>query len=79
MLSIKGKFQDGVVKLDEPVEAREGQSVIITFLEDDSDSIPNSAWDDLAQLAKTCQVKTGMGDLAHQHDHYIYGTPKQEG
>lgn len=78
MRSIKGTFQDGAVRLDEPVEAREGQSVIITFLDDGSDSTPTSAWDDLAQLVKNCQVHTGVGDLAHQHDHYLYGTPKRE-
>lgn len=78
MLSIKGTFQDGVVRLNEPVEAREGQSAIITFLDDGNDSMPHSAWDDLAQLVKSCQVKTGVSDLSHQHDHYLYGTPKRE-
>lgn len=78
MLSIKGTFQDGVVRFDEPVEAREGQSVIITFLDDESDSMSHPAWDDLAEWVKSCQVKTGVGDLAHQHDHYLYSTPKRE-
>ncbi|MBW4691421.1 MAG: hypothetical protein KME27_06595 [Lyngbya sp. HA4199-MV5] len=78
MLSIKGTFQDGVVRLDEPVEAREGQPVIITFLDDSGETISDTAWADLAQLVKTNQVKTGIGDLAHQHDHYLYGTPKRE-
>ena len=35
------------------VEAREGQSVIITFLEDNSDTMPDAARDDLAQSVKT--------------------------
>jgi len=29
---------------------------------------------DLAALA----VKTGLADLATEHDHYLYGTPKRE-
>jgi hypothetical protein len=30
----------------------------------------------LAKLARF-RVSTGIGDLAEQHDHYLYGTPKR--
>lgn len=36
------------------------------------------AWDDLEQIIQDSQVRTGIGDLSHQHDHYIHGTPKQD-
>lgn len=79
MLSVKGKFQNGIVRPDEPIAGREGQSVIVTFLEDDnSPPIDDSAWDDFDQLIKDCQLHSGIGDLAHQHDHYLYGTPKRK-
>ena len=29
----------------------------------------------LTQLLTECQVETGIGNLAHQHDHYLHGTP----
>ncbi|MBE9018458.1 hypothetical protein C7Y66_30085 [Chroococcidiopsis sp. CCALA 051] len=36
------------------------------------------AWDEFEQLIERCAVDTGIEDLAHQHDHYIHGTPKRE-
>lgn len=82
MLSIKGTFQNGMIHPSEPIEGREGQSVIIVFVDDDNTPQPapkeDSDWDKLRQLIKDSQVDTGIDDLAHQHDHYLYGTPKRE-
>lgn len=79
MLSIKGTFQNGVAYPGETVTGRDGQTVIITFLDEPEPSaISESAWTDLAQLVESCQVHSGIGDLASQHDHYLYGTPKRE-
>lgn len=79
MLSVEGTFQDGVVQLDHPVAGRDGQKVLIVFLQEENEPpIANSAWNDFAQLLKSCQVDTGIPDLAHQHDHYLHGTPKRE-
>lgn len=81
MLSVEGTFQDGVVQLDQPVAGREGQRVIIVFLQEESEAAvadSDSAWGDFAMLLKDCQVNTGIRDLAHQHDHYLHGTPKRE-
>lgn len=81
MLYVKGIFQNGVARPTEPVEGREGQPVIITFLEEYfASSIPSeedTAWDALVQLVEDCAVETGVADLAHQHDHYLYGKPKR--
>ncbi|OGO42611.1 MAG: hypothetical protein A2Z04_07615 [Chloroflexi bacterium RBG_16_57_9] len=38
----------------------------------------DSAWEVLAQLVEDCAVQTGITDLSHQHDHYLYGKPKSE-
>lgn len=38
----------------------------------------DSAWDEFEQLIDRCTVDTGIEDLAHQHDHYLHGTPKRE-
>lgn len=76
MLSVKGVFQNGVVRPIQPVEASEGQSVIIIFLDEGVTSpwlsTDESAWDALSQLVEGCAVETGITDLAHQHDHYLY-------
>jgi hypothetical protein len=82
MLSVKGKFQNGTARPLEPVEGRDGQTVIITFVEELSarSQLPEEgvAWNALMKLAEDCAVETGITDLAHQHDHYLYGKPKKE-
>lgn len=79
MLSVEGTFQDGVVQLNQPIAGRNGQKVMIVFLQDENESpIADSAWGDFALLLKESQVHTGIRDLAHQHDHYLHGTPKRE-
>lgn len=40
----------------------------------ENDNVESDAAFDLASLA----VKTGIADLATEHDHYLYGTPKRE-
>jgi hypothetical protein len=82
MLSVKGTFQNGVAHPAESIAGRNGQAVIITFLEE-GDLPPKAtanetAWDALQQLVENCTVETDISDLAHQHDHYLYGKPKQE-
>jgi hypothetical protein len=81
MLSVKGTFRDGVAQPSEVVEAREGQPVIITFLDEKlvetSPALEDEVWDALTQLVAECAVDTGITDLAHQHDHYLYGKSKK--
>lgn len=81
MFSIKGTFQNGVAQPEQPIEGHNGQSVVITFLEEDNRSqssfTDDSAWDTLEQLVENCGVETGISDLAHQHDRYLHGKPKQ--
>jgi hypothetical protein len=43
-----------------------------------SDEENEKGWDTLIQLIQECQMDTGIEDLAHQHDHYLYGTPKRK-
>ncbi len=81
MLSVKGTFQNGIAQPTVPVEGRNGQQVVITFLEEDNISqssfTEDQAWDALKQLIKNCAVETWLTDLAHQHDHYLHGKPKK--
>ncbi len=81
MLSVVGKFQNGVAQPAEPVTGRDGQSVIITFLGDPGSESGSQAYDpgqdSLMQLIEACRMETGIGDLAHQHDHYLHGHPKR--
>lgn len=82
MLSVRGIFTKGAARPLDPLEGREGQAVIITFLNDVSLKEylvrEESAWSALASLVRECAVETGIDDLAHQHDHYLYDTPKRD-
>jgi hypothetical protein len=79
MLTVKGTFQNGSAQPLEPIEGRDGQSVIIVFVDEvqrRDDSLDDD-WDKLMQLIADNVVDTGIEDLAHQHDHYLRGTPKK--
>ena len=79
MLSVKGIFRNGNAFPLEKVEGYENQPVIITFLTDSKEtSDEEEDWDKLYKLIENCTINTGIGDLAHQHDHYLYGTPKKD-
>ena len=81
MLSVKGRFKQGVAQPVEPVAGYDGQPVIITFLDEDASqplaASDTAGWETLMQLVENCAVRTGIADLAHQHDHYLYGKPKK--
>jgi len=79
VLSLEGTFKNGIVQPNQSVAVPDGQKVLIVFLrEEDEPPIADSAWSDFAQLLKDCQINTGIPDLAHQHDHYLHGTPRRE-
>jgi hypothetical protein len=82
MSSVKGTFRNGVARPLEPVsEAREGQEVIITFVDEKQNplsSADNGAqWNALAELLDNCAIDMDVPDLAHEHDHYLYGKSKK--
>ncbi|MBM4459795.1 MAG: hypothetical protein FJ011_18875 [Chloroflexi bacterium] len=86
MLSVRGVYQDNIVRLPRPIAAREGQDVIVVFLDEAVGVAPRvhahaaeeADWDAFEQLTEAHTVQTGISDLAHQHDHYLYGKPKAE-
>ena len=82
MLAVKGRFINGVAHPEEPVMGCDQEDVIITFLNERLKPsvvarVRETDYDSLTKLIGDCQVDTGIEDLAHQHDHYLYGTPKR--
>ena len=81
MISVKGKIKNGVALPLEPVKKTdEGRSVIITFVDRETEDGPSSHSNgevSLKDLIDEFQIDTGIEDLASQHDHYLYGTPKR--
>lgn len=82
MLTIRGRVKDGVVYPAEPVAGYDEEDVLITFLNEQvqpsaHESVQETDYDALTKLINDCQMDTGIEDLAHQHDHYLHGTPKR--
>ncbi len=78
MLEVKGKVHNGAVFPLEPIsDYYEGKEVIITLI-DEQPANEESAWERLFAAIEENQIDADITDLAHQHDHYLYGTPKRE-
>ncbi len=78
MLEVKGKVHNGAILPLEPIsESYEGKEVVIT-LPDESESENQIGWKRLMAVIEENQIDADITDLAHQHDHYLYGTPKRE-
>jgi hypothetical protein len=63
-----GTIKNGKVELEQGIHLPEGTPVRVEPLISDEDPALG-----IAEEA----VHTGIPDLAKQHDHYIYGTPKR--
>ena len=81
MMTVQGTYRNGIIEPTEPVEGRDGQKVLITFLEGANEPQEDMAAvdeaDTLGQLIDRFSVETGIPDLAHEHDHYLHGTPRR--
>lgn len=81
--TLKAIYEQGVLRLKEPLSLPEGAQVDVTVVsheEDNGEPSPGMAdrsWDALTQLLEECAIDTGVPDLARQHDHYLYGIPKR--
>ncbi len=78
MLTVKGKVENGAIFPLEPLgDSYEGKEVIIT-LADERESENQNGWKRLLVVLEENQIDADITDLAHQHDHYLYGKPKRE-
>ncbi len=78
MLTVKGKVENGKVLALEPIsDSYEGKEVTIT-LADEQPKNNDEDWQRLFAAIEENQIDADIIDLAHQHDHYLYGTPKRE-
>ncbi len=78
MLTVKGKVQNGAILPLEPIgDSHEGKEVTITIA-DEPESENQIGWNRLLAVIEENQIDADITDLAHQHDHYLYGKPKRE-
>jgi hypothetical protein len=72
-MSYKGHIRNGVVVLDEPVELPDGAEVRVEAVVRADDI--NSLREGLLKFAGT--INDLPADMARNHDHYLYGTPRK--
>ena len=81
-ITVKGKIQNGRVLALEPInDSFEGKDVQITLLTESKKANGNGSENGLSDILKFVTenaVDTGLTDMAHQHDHYLYGSPKHD-
>jgi len=77
MVAIKGHFDGKVIVPDEPLNLPPNQRLLVHIQPEETASCPESqsALDWIADQA--VDDPAAPTDLAHQHDHYLYGKPKQ--
>ncbi len=56
----------------------EQERIALLIIKELSNDPNNYEFDEFDAIIEQCQIKTGIKDLSYQHDHYLYGKPKQE-
>ena len=77
----RGTVADGVVILEGGVTLPDGTPVRVEAIAPESAAEPSQPKSGLAELLDEVQADVGLADgpadWAAEHDHYLYGTPKQ--
>lgn len=79
----KIKYENGRINPLEPIDIEEAKEGYVIFLESDSDPHiikEKPIWETIDEIVKDVpeeEFDKFPKDGAHQHDHYIYGTPKK--
>lgn len=80
-MTYRGKVQNGVVVLDDEADLPEGTRVSVRPLKEPAKRRPAGRRKTLSQALLELAGSAGPGlprDLARNHDHYLYGTPKRK-
>jgi hypothetical protein len=76
-MSFTATVENDIIKLPTGVHLPDGTKVTIEPQRTGSDEQPGSTLAERLAPFIGC-IHTGLGDLAQNHDHYLYGTPKRE-
>ena len=71
METVHAVYDGNIFRLKHPLNLKRGQEVELTVKE--VDTVEDDPSYDISSLA----VETGISNLAEEHDHYLYGTPKR--
>ena len=76
-MTYRGRVRNGAVVLEGPVALPEGAEVRVILVADDC-AIGRAPGILAQKLLRYAGKATGLpADAARQHDHYLYGTPKE--
>jgi len=79
MTIIKAHFDGRVLVPEEPVDLPTGQVFEVRLEALEPPQKPKTALQKLLEIAEKYPAADDLpADLAAQHDHYLYGTPKRE-
>ena len=77
MRKVRAVFDGKVLCPEEPIELEVNGHYILNIEPIKKDEPIENAESDSAFDLSSLAVKTGFSDLATEHDHYLYGTPKR--
>lgn len=79
--TVEAIYEQGVLRLKQPIALEDGAEVEVIVISHKAGAETQAASGDIANISallEQCAVDTGITDLADQHDHYLYGTPKRD-
>ena len=82
-MMVRAIVENGRIVLPAGIKLADGTEVTITVIPSSAEtpaapSAQAGANDDSASLIGDDAIDFGISDLAAEHDHYIYGTPKRK-
>jgi hypothetical protein len=78
MITLKARFDGRVFVPESPVDLPVGTELEIAIVAHPAPPAPPSSLARLAEIAEQLPDNPDLPtDLAEQHDHYLYGTPKR--
>jgi hypothetical protein len=78
MKKVRAVFDGKVLCPEEPVELEINGHYVLNIEPVKKDEPTEKVESDLAFDLASLAVKTGITDLATEHDHYLYGIPKRK-
>ena len=77
-MTLHGQVRGGVIVFDPPVALPEGAEVQVQVIQSPAEAPPTELPSLYERLKPFVGAAKGLpADLAEQHDHYLYGTPKR--
>ena len=77
-MTLHGQVRGGVIVFEPPVALPEGAKVQVEVIQPQAEAVAAEAQSLYDRLKPFVEAAKGLpSDLAAQHDHYLYGTPKR--